>query len=76
MIKVLFVLHRNGEKKKSLAKYVKENANDINETVFRTLYAWGVKEETAIECASWAELAAIGESYNTDDLDVYIEDEE
>ncbi len=76
MIKIEFVLHKPGEKVKKIAKYAKGNPGDINETVFGTLYDWGIDEEIAIDCASWAELAAIGESYNLDYLDVYIEDAE
>lgn len=75
MIKIIFVLHKMEEKKKSITKYVKGNMNEINETAYRTLTAFGVDKETAIDCASWAELATVGESYNLDYLDVYIDED-
>lgn len=76
MIKLTFVLHKDYEKVKTIAKYVKENAYDINESIYNTLAAWGIDEEIAIDCASWGEIAEIGESYNMDDFDLYIDDEE
>lgn len=76
MIKLTFVSHKDNEKVKTIAKYVKGNAYDINECIYNTLTAWGIDEEIAIDCASWGELAGIGESYNMDGFDLYIEDEE
>lgn len=76
MIKITVVLHKENEKVKTIAKYVRGNAWDINESIYNTLTAWGIDEEIAIDCASWGELAGIGESYNMDDFDLYIDDEE
>lgn len=76
MIKITVVLHKENEKVKTIAKYVRGNAWDINESIYNTLTAWGIDEEIAIDCASWGELAGIGESYNIDDFDLYIDDEE
>lgn len=76
MIKLTFVSHKDNEKVKTIAKYVRGNTNDINECIYRTLTAWGIDEEIAIDCASWGEIAEIGESYNMDDFDLYIDDEE
>lgn len=76
MIKITVVLHKENEKVKTIAKYVRGNAWDINESIYNALTAWGIDEEIAIDCASWGELAGIGESYNMDDFDLYIDDEE
>ena len=76
MIKITVVLQKENEKVKTIAKYVRGNAWDINESIYNTLTAWGIDEEIAIDCASWGELAGIGESYNMDDFDLYIDDEE
>ena len=76
MFKITAVLHKENEKVKTIAKYVRGNAWDINESIYNTLTAWGIDEEIAIDCASWGELAGIGESYNMDDFDLYIDDEE
>lgn len=51
------------------------NAWDINEKVYDTLTSHGIDEETAIDCACWCELAGDGESYNTDEFDVYVSEE-
>ena len=50
------------------------NAYDINEKVYETLTKYGIDEETAIDCACWCELALYGESYNTENFDVYVSD--
>lgn len=52
------------------------NTNDINEKVYETLTKYGINEETAIDCASWCELATDGESYNADEFDLYVSEEE
>ena len=38
------------------------------------LYKHGIDEETAIDCASWCELATDCESYNEENFDVYLEE--
>lgn len=48
------------------------NTWDKNEKVYETLTEHGIDEETAIDCACWCELAEDGESYNTDNFDVYV----
>lgn len=73
MIKIAFTFYKPGEKKKNIAKYVREDPGEINKTVFYVLYNRGVPEKEAIECASWAELATIGETYALDRRDIYVE---
>lgn len=51
------------------------NAWDINEKVYDTLSKNGIAEEVAIDCACFCELAGAGESYNTEEFDVYVSDE-
>lgn len=51
------------------------NLWDINEGIYDTLTRNGIDEETAIDCACWCELATDGESYNTDEFDVYVSEE-
>lgn len=51
------------------------NAWDINERIYDTLSKNGVTEEAAIDCACFCELAGAGESYNTEEFDVYVSDE-
>lgn len=51
------------------------NARDINDRIYDTLTRHGIDEEIAIDCACWCELAGEGETYNTDEFDVYIESE-
>ncbi len=59
---------------KDISLRLKEDAREINKNIFHTLTRYGVDEETAIDCASWGELATIGESYNTENFDVYVEE--
>ena len=48
-----------------------ENASEINKTIFNAV-AWGFEQEveTAIECASWAELATDGETWENNDITI------
>lgn len=48
-----------------------ENASEINKTIFNVV-AWGFEQdvETAIECASWAELATDGETWENNDITI------
>ncbi len=48
------------------------NAKDIKEKIYDFLIKYGIDEETVIDCDSWCELATDGESYNTDEFDVYV----
>lgn len=73
MIKITFTFCKTGEKETNIAKYVREDPGEINETVFYALYNRGVTEKEAIECASWAELATIGESYALARKDIFVE---
>ena len=70
MIKLLIVIHCPH---KAIEKYVKEDPREINKTVYNFLTHYNIDEEIVIDCASFCELAIIGESYNTEDFDVYIE---
>ncbi|MCM1061229.1 MAG: hypothetical protein NC452_13210 [Eubacterium sp.] len=73
MITLRIVIHKMHKRVKDITKHVKENASDINRTVYDTLTQYGIDVETAIDCASWCELAPVGDSYSTDELDVYID---
>lgn len=70
MVKIEIVIHKPHTD--TTIKRYGNSASDINEKVYDALTAHGIDEETAIDCACWCELAAIGESYNTDDFDVYV----
>lgn len=59
---------------KTITRYGKD-MNDINTKVYNTLYEYGINEEVAIDCSSWCELAESGENYNTEEFDVYVEEE-
>lgn len=48
------------------------NTGDKNDRVYDALTRNGIDEETAIDCACWCELATDGESYNTEEFDVYV----
>lgn len=61
---------------KAITLYVKKKEKDIKEAVYSRLTQYGIDEERAIECASWCELAIIGEGYYEDDFDVFICDGE
>ena len=51
--------------------YVKENPHEINEAVFNMVYEWFEQSvETAIECASWAELATDFDDWVNNDITV------
>lgn len=56
---------------KTITRYGSD-ANDINEKIYDTLTEHGIDEETAIDCASWCEIAEDGESYNEENFDVYV----
>lgn len=56
---------------KTIIRYGSD-ANEINEKVYESLVMYGIDEEAAIDCASWCELAGAGESYNTEEFDVYV----
>ena len=71
-MKIEIVIH---SPHKTITRYGKD-ANDINEKVYETLTKYGIDEDTAFDCASWCELAIYGESYNTDEFDVYVSEEE
>ena len=72
MITFTIVIHKPYKK---ITKHLKENAKIIKETIYDTLTQYGINEETAIDCSGWCELASVGESYSTDDFDVYLEEE-
>ena len=71
MITFTIVIHKPY---KEITKHVEENASIINEAIYSILTRYGIDDETAIDCASWCDFATIGESYNTENLDVYIEE--
>lgn len=69
MTKIQIVIHNPH---KNIVRYA--SGRDINETVYSVLEKHGIDTETASDCACWCELATIGESYNEENFDVYIED--
>ncbi len=71
MNQFVFILRRKGEKQIIITKTI--NGCDVNEMVFGTLYNWGIDEKIAIECASWAELATMEESFIIDEPELYLE---
>lgn len=71
MVTFTIVIHKPY---KEITEHLEENASVINETIYNILTRYGIDEETAIDCACWCELATIGESYNTENLDVYVEE--
>lgn len=76
MINFKIVIHKNKEKCKVIERRLKEDPRVINNTIYDILTDYGIDIETAIDCASWCELAAVDDSYNTDELDVYVIEEE
>lgn len=55
--------------KKSI--YVKENPRAINKAVFSMVHGWFKQNvETAIECASWAELATDLDDWTNNDITI------
>lgn len=72
-MKIQMVIHNPHRKVVDITKYA-NTAREINEVVHGTLTKHGVDEETAIDCASWCELATVGESYNEENFDVYLEE--
>lgn len=73
-MKAIIVIHKLNEKVRECTLYDLRDMNDINERVYNALTRFGISEEMAIECASWAELSVDGDSFNEDDFDVYIEE--
>jgi hypothetical protein len=73
MVTFKIVIHKNKERCKVIEKRLKENARLINETIYSVLTFYGIDEITAIDCACWAEYAVVDETYNTEELDVYVE---
>lgn len=71
MVKFTIVIHKPY---KEIIKRLEENSKVINRTIYDILTRYGIDNETAIDCANWCELAVVGDSYNTENLDVYIED--
>lgn len=69
MINIQIVIHNPYI---SIIKSLKENQKCIRDFVYDTLTHYNISEETAIDCASFCELACIGDSYNTEDFDVYV----
>ena len=51
------------------------NKGDISDRIYDTLTSHGIDEEISIDCACWCELAEDGESYNTNEFDVYVSEE-
>lgn len=72
-MKIQIVIHNPHA---NIVQHVSGNARDINSFVYNTLMDYGIDEKLAIDCASWAEIADYGDSYNERDFDVYIEDDE
>lgn len=75
MVNFKIVIQKMHEKCKVIEKTLKENPSVINDTIYTILTHYGIDTETAIDCACWCELAIIGDSYNTDEFDVYVEEE-
>ena len=73
MVNFKIVIHKNKERCKVIERKLKENARIINNTIYCILSHYGIDEKTAIDCACWAEYAVADESYNTEELDVYVE---
>lgn len=46
---------------------------NTHEDIYYNLLKYGISEEISIDCASWAELASEGESYNEELFDAYVE---
>ena len=72
-MKIQMVIHNPHRKVVDVTKYA-NTAREINKAVYDTLTKHGIDEEIAIDCASWCELAADGESYNEENFDVYLEE--
>lgn len=50
------------------------NSYEKHEIIYNTLTSHDVDVNIAMDCASFCELAAAGETYNEADFDVYIEE--
>lgn len=71
-MKFTIVLHK--ERVKEITRYEKD-PHDINKSIFEILTGNGIDAETAVDCASWCEIADPDDSYNEEDFDVYVEEE-
>lgn len=71
-MKIQIVIHNPH---KNIVMHVK-NTRDINPCVYDALTDHGVDDELAIDCACWCELADYGDSYNEENFDVYIEEDD
>lgn len=49
---------------------------NTHESIYDSLVKYGISEEIAIDCASWAEIACEGESYNEELFDAYVRTED
>ena len=72
MIKVTVDLHKEGEKPFKIT-YRAGSGYYMHDKIFDFLYRNGIKEELAIDAASWCELAEDGMSYMEEDFDLYVE---
>ena len=72
-MRIQMVIHNPHRKVVTVTKYA-NTTREINEVVNDTLSKHGIDEETAIDCASWCELATDCESYNEENFDVYLEE--
>jgi len=70
-MQLIIVIHKPY---KSITKYA-SHSKEVHDIVYNTLTRYGIDTFQAIECASWCEIAPIGESYNEENFDVYIEDD-
>lgn len=60
---------------KEISKHLNKDASVINKTIYSILVHYNIDDETAIDCANWCDqVATIGESYNTENFDVYIDE--
>ena len=73
-----FEIYRNSVENSSVILDVKRR-DDINRRVYEHLmsglYDNYINEETAIDIASWCELATIGEDYVIDDVTIIVKEE-
>lgn len=62
----------------SFGGYIEEiiecKSREVNSKVFETLKERGIDTEKAIDCASWCELACVGEVYEGDSFEASILD--
>lgn len=67
-----FEIYLNSIENSGCMIYTRENAKEINRKIFDILTTehFGQTEETAIECAGWAELATDGEDWTNNDITI------